>query len=95
MKFSILQKILSLIFVSIFLACTAVNGQNRDNLPSEFREYTNPEEVVTFDRTTSFARALDVINQFAQNSVRRLLSIEPILRAISEFLCRPCTGWMP
>jgi type IV pilus assembly protein PilQ len=31
-----------------------------------FREYTNPDELVTFDRSTDFARALDVINDFAQ-----------------------------
>jgi len=50
----------------LFIAIGSVNSQNRDNLPAEFREYTNPEEVVRFDRTTSFARAVDVINEFSQ-----------------------------
>ena len=50
----------------LFIAIGSVHSQNRDNLPAEFREYTNPEEVVRFDRTTSFARAVDVINEFSQ-----------------------------
>lgn len=36
----------------------------QDRLP--VREYTNPDEMVTFDRNTSFERALDVINEFSQ-----------------------------
>ena len=51
----------------LFIAIGSVNSQNRDNLPAEFREYTNPEEIVRFDRTTSFARAVDVINEFSQD----------------------------
>ncbi len=31
-----------------------------------FREYTNPDEIVTFDRATSFIEAVEIINQFAQ-----------------------------
>ncbi|WP_440998938.1 SPOR domain-containing protein [Fodinibius sp. SL11] len=42
---------------------SSTQAQN-DNLP--VREYTNPEEIVTFDRTTSFSRAIDVINEFSQ-----------------------------
>jgi len=59
-------KSIPLIFAFLFILATGVYSQNRDNLPAEYREYTNPEEVVTFDRTTPFARAIDVINQFAQ-----------------------------
>ena len=57
-----------ILFVAAFLFVTASSlySQNRDNLPAEFREYTNPEELVRFDRTTSFARAVDVINEFSQ-----------------------------
>ncbi len=41
-------------------------GVSQDKIP--VREYTNPDEVVTFDRTTSFTRALDVINDFSQEA---------------------------
>ena len=45
-------------------------GQARDRIP---REYTNPEEVVIFDRSTSFQRALDVINEFAQENLNKVI----------------------
>jgi type IV pilus assembly protein PilQ len=64
------------IFISTILigACCMVNatltlGQNR--LP--VREYTNPDEVVTLDRSMSFSRALDVINQFAQDYAGKII----------------------
>ncbi|NGP76374.1 hypothetical protein G3570_07010 [Balneolaceae bacterium YR4-1] len=41
-------------------------GVSQDKIP--VREYTNPEEVVTFDRTTPFERALDIINEFSQEA---------------------------
>jgi type IV pilus assembly protein PilQ len=66
MSFYRYNKVLPFIFAFLFIVCSGANGQNRDNLPAEFREYTNPEEVVTFDRTTPFSRAIDVINEFAQ-----------------------------
>ncbi|NGP87988.1 SPOR domain-containing protein [Fodinibius halophilus] len=66
MRFSILKIFTSLLFATLFIISSVANAQNRDNLPAEYREYTNPEEVVTFDRSTSFNRALDVINDFAQ-----------------------------
>lgn len=37
------------------------------------REYTNPDEMVTFDRNTDFQRALDVFNEFAQESRGKLI----------------------
>lgn len=52
------------VFVIIFALAAEVAAQGRDELP--VREYTNRDEVVTFDRTTPFNRALDVINEFAQ-----------------------------
>lgn len=66
MNFYRYRNIISLSLAFIFLLCSTASSQDRDNLPREFREYTNPEEIVTFDRTTSFARAVDVINEFAQ-----------------------------
>ncbi|MFH5834237.1 SPOR domain-containing protein [Halalkalibaculum sp. DA384] len=44
--------------------------QGQDRIP---REYTNPDEVVTFDRNTPFQRAIDVINQFAQERLNKVI----------------------
>lgn len=51
-------------FVFLCFAPVVLLGQNSDRMP--VREYTNPDEVVTFDRSISFSRALDVFNEFAQ-----------------------------
>ncbi|WP_445666111.1 SPOR domain-containing protein [Fodinibius sp. AD559] len=66
MKLFRYQKTILFALAFLFVAIGSVYSQNRDNLPAEYREYTNPEEVVRFDRTTSFARAVDVINDFSQ-----------------------------
>ncbi len=63
MKSNRLLRLLPLIGVLLFTCVGLVQAQG-DRLP--VREYTNPEEMVTFDRTTSFVRALDVINVFAK-----------------------------
>ncbi|MEL7834567.1 SPOR domain-containing protein [Fodinibius sp. Rm-B-1B1-1] len=60
------HKFILFVAAFLFLATSSVFSQNRDNLPAEFREYTNPEELVRFDRSTSFTRAVDVINEFSQ-----------------------------
>lgn len=46
-------------------------AQSQDRLP--VREYTNPEEVVTFDRSTTFDRAVEVINEFSQEYDGRII----------------------
>lgn len=63
MRINILYRLLLLIFIFSFVNVGFVQAQT-DNMP--VREYTNPEEMVSFDRTTSFARAVDVINDFSQ-----------------------------
>ena len=55
--------------VCFLLGTMPVKGQDR--LP--VREYTNPDEVITFDRSTPFIRALDVINQFAQKYAGKII----------------------
>lgn len=57
--------ILSLFALALIMAMPA-EGLAQDKIP--VREYTNPDAVVTFDRTTAFTRALDVINEFAQEA---------------------------
>lgn len=64
MRFYKYQKYIPFVFALFFIITTTGWAQRGDNLP--VREYTNPDEIVTFDRTTSFSRALDVINEFAQ-----------------------------
>lgn len=56
--------LLTSLTVLMLASPTTLLGQEK--LP--VREYTNPDEVVTFDRTTAFTRALDVINDFAQEA---------------------------
>lgn len=58
------------IFLAIFSVLGVSVAQGQDRIP---REYTNPDEVVTFDRTTSFVRAIDVINQFAQEYAGKVI----------------------
>lgn len=57
------QSLLLVFLAGIFCLISVSSAQSQDRIP---RDYTNPDEVVSFDRTTSFSRALDVINQFAQ-----------------------------
>lgn len=57
--------ILALIFM------LPAQGMSQDKIP--VREYTNPDEVVTFDRTTPFGRALDIINEFSQEAKGKVI----------------------
>ncbi|MDZ7680202.1 MAG: hypothetical protein U5J63_00485 [Fodinibius sp.] len=93
MRFIKHHKTVSLFFVFLFAASAVALGQNRDNLPAEFREYTNPEEIVTFDRETSFARALDVINEFAQK-YRKKVVINRTETAGNIGISVPAMHWM-
>jgi len=56
--------LLLLFCLGFLMAPCFAYAQEQDRFP--FREYTNPDEVIRFDRSTEFARALDVINQFSQ-----------------------------
>jgi len=75
MKFYRLSKTLSFVFIFICVIHSSGWAQSKnqveDKLPA--REYTNPDEIVTFDRTTSFSRALDVINEFAQKYRNKMI----------------------
>lgn len=73
MKIYRYNKTIPLFLALIFIFASNIYSQNRDNLPAEFREYTNPEEIVRFDRTIQFTRALDVINEFAQKYRGKLI----------------------
>ncbi|WP_245683923.1 type II and III secretion system protein [Rhodohalobacter halophilus] len=51
--------------MTLFIASVAVEFVSaQDRIP---REYTNPDEMIAFDRRTTFPEAIDVLNQFAQD----------------------------
>jgi len=62
-----LKKIPKSLFVFLLLAFqtgfVAQDAFAQDEYP---REYTNPDEIVAFDRSTSYEEAIEVINQFYQ-----------------------------
>jgi type IV pilus assembly protein PilQ len=50
--------------ICIFIAITAIESTTaQDRYP---REYTNPDEMISLDRRTTFTEAIDVLNTFAQ-----------------------------
>ncbi|MCH8547321.1 MAG: type II and III secretion system protein [Balneolaceae bacterium] len=59
-----------LIFPALLLLTDLSDLQAQDRMP---REYTNPDEVISFDRRTSFQEAIDVINTFAQEYEDRFI----------------------
>lgn len=63
MKFA--KLVLRISFALAFLTIvqqTNLLAQNQN----PFREYTNPDEIVTFDRSTTYTEAIEIINQFVQ-----------------------------
>ncbi len=52
--------LLLIFFTQVFTQSTDAQTKN------PFREYTNPDEIVTFDRSTSYTEAIEIFNQFAQ-----------------------------
>lgn len=51
--------------ILIFIASSAIDiTMAQDRIP---REYSNPDEMIAFDRRTTFTEAIDVLNQFAQD----------------------------
>ncbi len=48
------------------LLCVLVTSNSMAQTKNPFREYTNPDEIVTFDRSTDFTETVEVINQFMQ-----------------------------
>ena len=55
--------ILALIAMFVVVLPTAGIVYAQDEYP---REYTNPNEIVAFDKSTSYVEAIEVINQFLQ-----------------------------
>lgn len=81
---------LVLLFALIYAPVPDVSAQGR-NLP--VREYTNPEELVTFDRSTTFSRALDVVNQFAQKYHNKIVIDRTGTQGAIGISIPRCIGW--
>ncbi len=58
-----LQKIKIALLAMLTVVCLPIMAEAQDEYP---REYTNPDEIVAFDRNTSYTEAIEVINQFYQ-----------------------------
>ncbi len=62
-KMSINKTILCGFMMLFWVSFTQINAFAQDEYP---REYTNPDEIVAFDKTTPYVEAMEVINQFLQ-----------------------------
>ncbi|MFO7799159.1 MAG: hypothetical protein R6V22_05270, partial [Rhodohalobacter sp.] len=57
--------------ICTFIAITAIEStMAQDRYP---REYTNPDEMISLDRRTTFTEAIDVLNTFAQEYENRFI----------------------
>lgn len=63
MKITKSSLLLSLILIGISFG---VQNSLYAQTQNPFREYTNPDEIVTFDKNTSYTEAIEIINQFVQ-----------------------------
>lgn len=58
------KKLLLIAFIGCFIPLLSVQElYAQDRYP---REYTNPDEIVAFDKSTNYSEAIEVINQFMQ-----------------------------
>ncbi|WP_020403021.1 type II secretion system protein GspD [Gracilimonas tropica] len=48
------------------LVCFALSGAAEGQIVDPLREYTNPDEIVTFNKTTTYQEAIQIIDTFAQ-----------------------------
>jgi len=68
------KRTLTTIFLIIILVGISQSSlAQQGDVPREFREYTNPEEMVSFDRGTLFPDAIEVLNQFAQEFQNKII----------------------
>ncbi len=70
MKFQ--QIIFCFICITILVITPFAQGSvyAQDNYP---REYTNPDDIIAFDKSTSYVEAMEVINQFLQESRNKFI----------------------
>lgn len=65
-----LMKFLTAIILLVFAFGDLANVQAQDRIP---REFSDPDQVISFDRRTSFVEAVEILNRFAQNYDNRFI----------------------
>lgn len=64
------MNISTVLIILTFFLCDFTSLAAQDRIP---REYTNPEEMISFDRRTNFTETIDVLNTFAQEFENRFI----------------------
>lgn len=64
------MKLLTALFLAIFILSDLSSVMAQDRIP---REFTDPDQVISFDRQTTFPEAIDILNQFAQDFEDRFI----------------------
>lgn len=59
--------------VLIGLVSVMMPGLSNAQIVDPFREYTNPDEIVAFDKSTTYNEAIEIINTFAQEFENRFI----------------------
>jgi len=67
------QTITTFLLIFIIVGSSQISHAQQGDVPREFREYTNPREMVSFNRETSFQDAIEVLNQFAQEFQKKII----------------------
>jgi len=64
------MKLLTALFLAIFILNDVSGVVAQDRIP---REFTDPDQMISFDRQTTFPEAIDILNQFAQDFEDRFI----------------------
>ncbi len=67
------KQTLILLLIILFVGIEQMSLAQQRDVPRELREYTNPEEMISFDRRTTFPDAIEVLNQFAQEFQNKII----------------------
>jgi general secretion pathway protein D len=67
------RTITTLLLIFIIVGSFQISHAQQGDVPREFREYTNPKEMVSFHRETSFRDAIEVLNQFSQEFQNKII----------------------
>ena len=65
-----LMKLLTAIILLVFAFGDLAHAQAQDRIP---REFSDPDQMISFDRRPSFVEAVEILNQFAQNFDNRFI----------------------
>ena len=63
----------SAVLILAMIVCAGSQVALQAQIIDPLREYTNPDEIVTFDRSTTYNEAIQIINTFAQEYENRFI----------------------